>query len=112
MYIQNIYIVTLFDDTQFISINLNQLAQQLNLYFKEKNITDLNKNIYVVNVSMLKHRLFDNIRLIYPFKDFHHQKALDYFEKELIELHPDYHKKKHSTHLAYLKKLLKSKNLI
>ena len=109
---KNIYIITLFDDKQFISTNLDHLVKEINQYCQDNNIIDIQNNVYVFDKYKLKNRIFNGTKIIYPFKSMEKYLTEVYFKEELLKIYPNYHLKAERTRQAYIAKLIKSKNII
>jgi len=107
-----IYIITLIDNTQFKATKFEDIVSPLNEYCKTNNLVDLNNQIYQFNKYTLKNRYFKHAKVTYPFKQIQKILIEDYFQKELIELCPEYFNKCFNTKHKYLTKLLQDKNII
>jgi len=109
---RNIYIITLIDDKQFKSTNINHLVKEINQYCQDNNIVDIENNIYVFDRYKLKNRIFNGIKVSYPFKTMIKEPLEEHFKDELLKKYPKYDTKCPNTKYKYLTNLLKNKNII
>jgi len=109
---RNIYIITLFDDKQFISNNLNKLVEQINQYCQDNKIVNIKNEIYVFDKYKLKNRIFNGGLIKYPFKTIQSYKYEDYFKDELDKRFPNYKNKSYSTKYKYMRQLLNENNFV
>lgn len=108
---KNIYIITLFNDKQFISCDINSLTNQLNEYFETNNLIDTNNNIYHLDFYKLKSRIYKFTKTSYPFKNIERMQLEDYIKEDIDRLYPNYHEKTQKTQRKYIDLILKAKNI-
>lgn len=86
-----IYIITLFNDTQFISSKLNKLAEQFNTYCIDNEIYTLYKDERVImklTPRTLGEIASKRVNCKYPFKNIEKYHCYEYFKDEMIKRFP------------------------